>query len=130
MLPEERVRHDLINDLTGRLGFPKHLIVIEKEISQLPHLQGKKLPKRRIDLVCFTQKGDLLHPLLLVECKAIHLSEKVLQQVLGYNYYVQADFVAIANGQGVIMADRMGEGVKDGLLSYRELVGWSALSGV
>ncbi len=125
MKPEEIVRQSLLLEMTLKFGFPRELIAIEKEISTLPHLQGKKIPKRRFDLVCFSgniHKEFPLFPLILIECKAIDLSEKALQQVLGYNYYVGAYFIAIANGQGVIMCDRNGEIVKNELMPYAELV--------
>lgn len=128
MLPEEIVRQSLIHDMINRLGFPKELIVIEKEMSELPHLRGKGVPKRRIDLLCFTKKGEILYPLLLVECKAIPLRDRALEQVFGYNYYVGARFVAIANGQGIVMIDGNGENVRHELLSYRELAGEESLS--
>ncbi len=128
MKPEEQIRQNLIRDMIDRLGFPKELIVIEKELAELPHLREKKVPKRRIDLVCFTKKGDILYPLLLVECKAIPLSDRALEQVFGYNYYVGARFVAIANDQGIIMIDGNGENVRHELLSYRELAGEESVS--
>ncbi len=125
MTPEEIVRQNLIHDMTQKLGYPRELIGVEREISQLPHLNGKTIPKRRFDIVCFTgkiHKEFPLYPLLLVECKAIPLSEKALSQVLGYNYYVGAYFVAIANSQGVILVDRKGEMIRNGLMHYRELI--------
>ncbi len=124
MKPEEIVRQALLLEMTEKFGFPRELIGVEREISTLPHLKGAKIPKRRFDLVCFAgkiHKDFPLYPLLLIECKAITLSEKALQQVLGYNYYVEAYFVAIANGQGVVMCDRKGEIVRNGLMPYSEL---------
>lgn len=129
MKPEEIVRQALLLEMTEKFGYPRELIGVEREISTLPHLKGAllkgvKIPKRRFDLVCFAgkiHKEFPLYPLLLIECKAIALSEKALQQVLGYNYYVGAYFVAIANGQGVVMCDRKGEIVRNGLMPYSEL---------
>ncbi len=125
MKPEEIVRQNLILQMTEKLGFPKELISIEREISTLPHLSGEKVPKRRFDIICFMGKCDKdlpLYPLLLVECKAIPLSESALSQVFGYNYYVKAHFVALANSQGVVLVDRKGEMVRNGLLPYKELI--------
>lgn len=116
--------------MVERFGFPKECISVEREISTLPHLLGQKIPKRRFDIICFAReihKEFPLYPLLLVECKAIPLSEKALDQVFGYNYYVGAHFVAIANSQDVVMVDRKGEIVRNGLMHYRELVTLSCL---
>lgn len=122
MKPEEIVRQLLVCDMIGRFGFPRELVAIEKEIATLPHLQGRTLPKRRLDVICFAKLKETLYPLLLVECKAVPLSQKTLEQVFGYNYYVEASFIAIANGDGLIMMDRIGERVIHGLLPYAELV--------
>jgi len=117
MRPEERVRQALIQELVVR-GFPRELIVIEKEIGELVSVSNA--PKRRVDVLCFMKKGDALLPLLMVECKAVPLSRKALEQVLGYNYYVDAPFVAIANAQGMVIVDRKGN--EHVLQSYTELV--------
>jgi hypothetical protein len=121
---EECIRQALIQKLIFELGFPRELISIEKELSKLPHLSGKQLPKRRVDLVCFTQN---VYPLLVIECKAIPLSEKALDQVLGYNYYIQAEFVAISNGQTQVISDKEGKRVWYEWMEYRELVREAAL---
>jgi hypothetical protein len=125
MRPEEFIRQSLVNQMVNDYHFPRELLGIEREISSFPHLKGVKVPKRRFDLVCFSTKISMkypLYPLLLVECKAIPLSMNALEQVLGYNYYVDASFVAIANGEGLLIADQNGEIVRDGLIPYGELV--------
>lgn len=103
-LPEERVRQHLIQHMIKDLGFPRGGIAVEMSLAQMPHLQGKGLviPDRRADIVCFSTENNVqgtLQPLLMVECKAVPLTPKVLQQVTGYNHYVQAAFVAIANAE-------------------------------
>ena len=117
MRPEEKVRQALIQELIA-FGFPKELIVVEKEIGEVSSIQNA--PKRRVDILCFMKKGDVLLPLLVIECKAVALSDKALEQVLGYNYYVNASFVAIANAQGMVIVDR--EGNEHVLRSYTDLV--------
>lgn len=83
-----------------RFGFPQSLICVEKELSEVDHLQKGPLPaKRRVDLLVFGK--DIhphysLYPLLIVECKAKQITEEALSQVVGYNYYVRAYFVALA----------------------------------
>jgi hypothetical protein len=37
----------------------------------------------------------------MVECKAVRLTDKVLQQVIGYNDYVCAYFIAVANSTSI-----------------------------
>ncbi len=100
--PEELVRQRLIANMVQKLDFPESCIAVEKSLQQLPHV--KKAPLRRIDLLCFAKgihPDYSLYPLLLVECKAVKLTPKVLTQVCGYNYYVKAYFVAAANQEEV-----------------------------
>ncbi len=99
--PEECLRQNLLQFMIKELFFPKSLLCVEKDLSQLPHLKEKKhlLPIRRVDLLCFAKDLDpkySLYPLLIVECKRDKLSEKTISQVLGYNHYVASFFVAIA----------------------------------
>lgn len=98
-LPEEIVRQGILRKMLD-LGYPKSLIAIEKEISLLPHVQGKVNNNRRADILCFGKEiysGHSLYPLLMIECKAEEFSEKVFRQVAGYNMIVKAPFLAIAN---------------------------------
>lgn len=83
-----------------RLGFPRGHLAVEKELSELPHLLGVAVPKRRIDIVAFApgiHKQYALFPLLLVECKAASLTEATAAQALSYNEVVMAPFVAVVN---------------------------------
>jgi len=96
--PEEQVRQHLIQQLI-KLGYPPALMVVEKALSELPHLKGRSdVPLRRIDVLCYA-KRDSLHPLLLVECKAEPLSKKAERQLIGYNAFVGAPYIALVNGQ-------------------------------
>lgn len=99
--PEEKVRQKVLLQM-ARLGFPKSLICIEKELSQLPHLKNVDIPKRRIDILCFGKdihpKYDL-YPLILIECKAVELTQGALDQLIGYNYHVKSYFLSLANDQ-------------------------------
>lgn len=100
--PEELVRQDLLKRMVHQLGFPKDLVVVEKDIKQLPHLQSETqpLPDRRVDIICFAKGIHLtqpLYPLLLIECKEDALDQKAVDQVVGYNHFVNACFVALAN---------------------------------
>lgn len=101
-LPEECIRQRLLAHMIENLGFPSAHIVVEKGLRQMPHLAlgGQDIPTRRADIVCFSQgihPKHALYPLLLVECKAVPLTNKVLNQVAGYNHFLQAHFIAVMN---------------------------------
>ncbi len=109
--PEEQVRQALLQKMTHEGGYPLSQIAVEKEMRQMPHLalpQGTsaygKIPSRRADVVFFGKDihpQHALYPLLVIECKAIKLSQAVINQVVGYNYYLQAYFIAVANSQEI-----------------------------
>lgn len=130
--PEESIRQSLIVRLVAELGYSPSLLAVEKELYQLPHLHlmaKKEMPKRRVDLIAFAQNihpGHALFPLLMIECKAVDLTPAFAQQVIGYNAFVQAPFLALANGKEVLTGffDEC-EGVfrfEPGLFSYQMLV--------
>lgn len=100
-LPEERVRQALIQRMHFELGYPMGTMALEKALNQLPHLQQTpSLPKRRADLIILSRGVHpqySLYPLLLIECKAVPLSEKTLRQITGYNQFVGAPFIAAVN---------------------------------
>ena len=103
-LPEEYVRQRFLQHMMVDRGYPASLIVVEKSLRQLPHLNvdtTASIPRRRIDIMCFAKdpgncKGDLT-PLILVECKAVALTKKVISQVVGYNHFIQARFIVVVN---------------------------------
>jgi hypothetical protein len=95
---EEELRQALIEQMVLQLGYPRALLAVEKKISQLPHLAffPEKLPNRRVDILAYAvDKEKKLHPLLLIECKKECFSFKETQQLFGYNYYVEAPFIAL-----------------------------------
>lgn len=99
---EELVRLKLVDHLIKDLEFPSGYLLLEKSLKEMPHLAltDKKMPARRADIVCFAKnihREHELFPLLLIECKAVKLTQKVISQVSGYNYYVQAKFIAVVN---------------------------------
>jgi hypothetical protein len=102
--PEEKIRQSLLRQMTEKLGYPVSLIAIEKEIGQLPHTTSvnHRIPKRRADIVVYAKKADALHPVLMIECKAVPLTPKFAQQVIGYNSFVKAPFIALANETQVL----------------------------
>jgi hypothetical protein len=130
-LPEEKVRQNLLQAMIEKLGFPFSYITVEKALDQLPHLLTKKrqFPDRRADIICFG-KGIHphydLYPLLLIECKAIPLTEKVIRQAVGYNHHVGAYFLAVANQEkiqtGWFQKSKRDYVFVNGLPSYAELI--------
>lgn len=94
--PEEVVRIHLIHQLIDELGFPPSMISVEKSINQLAN--SPLVFERRIDVLCYGKKeNSSLFPLLLIECKADSIGDRVIRQVVGYNQYIGAPFIAVAN---------------------------------
>lgn len=100
--PEEKVRQNLLRLMIEQLGYSPNLIILEKKLSQLPHLRSAlptEIPDRRLDLLVMA-KGihphESLYPLLLVECKAEKITDQALRQVIGYNHFLQAYYFALA----------------------------------
>lgn len=120
--PEEIVRQLWIKKMVHELGFPKELIAVEKELKTLPHLASASVPDRRIDLLCFSHAQPLA-PLLLMECKAEPILPKAIEQAMGYNLYVQAPFVAIANDREICF--RYNQCILNRLPSYEELLAYA-----
>lgn len=101
--PEERVRQQTLSSLF-LLGYSPSLTVVERKIAELPHLSGQvRMPNRRIDILCY--EAATMQPLLLVECKAKSFSDKELRQLLGYNFYIQARYVALSCPDRVLLYD-------------------------
>lgn len=90
LTPEEWVRQHMVHFLMVYKSYPASLIAVEKEID----LYGLR---RRFDLVCYDRQGN---PYLIVECKAptVELSQKVFDQVFGYNLIMAARYIAVSNG--------------------------------
>lgn len=86
--------------MIDRYGYPKELLVAEQSLNKIATAPSR-IPKRRIDLLCYTKNSssDGLHPLLLVECKAVEITETMVKQVVGYNAYVLAPFIALVSPQ-------------------------------
>ena len=100
-LPEEKIRQALIKKMTLSLGYPIASLVLEKSLNQLPHLQMRpSIPNRRTDLIVYAKNihpHHTIYPLLLLECKSIPLTDKTLRQIVGYNQFVGAYFIAAVN---------------------------------
>ncbi len=77
--------------MVGSLGFPKGLIAVEAQVG------GRK---RRADIICYALMPQM-RPLLVVECKALALSEEAEAQAFGYNSILGAPFICLAGGEGI-----------------------------
>ncbi len=129
--PEERVRQMWLHHLIHSLHFPKELIVVEKSLRELPSINAHCAPDRRIDILCYA-KGDPLSPLLLMECKRGKVDRSAIDQVVGYNAFVRAPFIAVAGKEEISFGYWDGKEKKyifGGMLpSYEELVTWAKQS--
>lgn len=122
--PEEVVRQALLVKMQEELGFPRELLSVERSLSSMPHLAGQRVPDRRFDIVCFSEFDGQMLPLLLIECKAIPISKAAIEQVIGYNHFAKAPFVAVANQDGVYTGRRrenQGYTFEEGLLTYEKM---------
>lgn len=123
--PEELVRQALLEKMITQLGYPKELLCIEKSLSKISIFAKCKIPKRRIDVVCFTVVDSVLYPLILIECKKDQsLAQKAFNQVLAYNTYVKAPFLAVSFPGGELFGYYGAQFyIENQLPSYRELMG-------
>ncbi len=101
--PEEKIRQFLIKQMVEKLQYPQNHFILEKGLNQMPHLgqsQINSLPLRRIDLIVVAKNlhpNYPLYPLLLIECKSVPITQKAIRQAMGYNHFLRACFVAVAN---------------------------------
>ncbi len=115
--PEERIRQGVLLAMMHQLGVPTRSIAVELSLRKLPHLQDRRdLPERRIDILCFAPD---MRPLLLIECKRGIIDRDAIGQVLGYNAFVQAPHIALADHRGVFSLN--GDEIREGLPSYENL---------
>jgi hypothetical protein len=117
--PEEVVRQTWIYRMLEERQFPKALLAVEKPLRSLPGIEGN-IPDRRIDVLAFRKVGGILKPLLLMECKRGALMREALNQVIAYNYYVKAPYVAIVNLDEIMLYSDAE--VCDFLPSFEEMI--------
>lgn len=94
--PEEQVRQALLGHLIGPVGCPTSLIAVEVPLRALVSCSGVAVPRRRLDIVCFSNRQGSLNPLLIIECKASRPSTEAIHQLNGYNFFVRAPALALA----------------------------------
>lgn len=129
--PEERVRQKTLAKLIHVLHFPKACIVVEKELKELPPIYGpiSSPPQRRVDILCYAQglhPEYPLYPLLLIECKAQTIDVRAADQLIGYNSYVRACFIALVSEEEERFGYREGAHYvfQSGLPSFKDLLSW------
>ncbi len=90
LTPEEWVRQHTLHFLINQGEYPKSLIKVESGIFY------NKKPKR-IDIIISDSNGS---PILLVECKASHISidKSTINQIFQYNSCSKAKLIFITNG--------------------------------
>lgn len=90
LTPEEWVRQHFVHYLIEHLGYPEGLLMNEVSLE----VGGVK---RRSDTVLYTRQ---LAPQMIIEYKApdISLSERVLNQILRYNFSLRVPFLILSNG--------------------------------
>ena len=88
--PEEWVRQHIIRFLITHKEVPSSMISVEKQL--LLHNT-----KRRTDIVIFNSN---LRPLLIIECKAPHISidQLTVNQALRYNLELKVPAIFLSNG--------------------------------
>jgi hypothetical protein len=106
-LPEELVRHQLVEWLVGVVGVPRRLVAVEYPLSNLDPRSRK-----RADVVVWqpSENDGGMRAWLLAECKApsVRLSIAVADQVRGYAEKIRAEFVLLTNGNEVRIFRRVG----------------------
>ena len=118
LTPEEEVRQEIINALHSKMKIPFSLMASEYAFKYNGLLY-------RSDIVVFDR---ILKPLMLVECKApsVKLKEKVIDQVIRYNFVLNVKYIMISNGKTTYLC-RKGEksgkyGPVDTIPSYEEMI--------
>ena len=90
LTPEEWVRQHFLAYMTDHLGFPAGLVAAE-----VPIMIGSS--RQRADIVAYSRQ---MSPLLIVECKAPHvtLSQQTLNQACRYLSVLGSRAVVLTNG--------------------------------
>jgi hypothetical protein len=127
--PEEEVRQRLLSSMLYQLGYPAGLVAVEKSLAAVTRLSANlpfSIPDRRIDIAVFSPDCALgLQPLLLIECKAFPWRSDVFLQLMGYNRFIGASWIAVAcpdRVQAAHFAKSSSWNFREGLPSYEEAV--------
>ena len=121
--PEEQVRQQLLFYLLGPFGCPRSLIGVEISLKSLVGCSGRSVPRRRLDIVCFSVHEGSIVPLLIIECKASKPLPSAFFQLNGYNFFAHAPAVALAWPGNIVVSNQgksFYKGPIDYLPSYRQ----------
>ena len=90
LTPEEWVRQHFVHYLMEHLGYPRELMMNEVTIQV-------GLTTKRCDTLLYSRQ---LTPRVLIEYKAPHIriTDRVLQQILRYNYTLRVPYLILSNG--------------------------------
>ena len=90
LTPEEWVRQHFVHYLVEHKGYPKGLLVNEKELRA-----GEK--KLRCDTLLYNKE---LQPQMIIEYKSpdVVLTQRVFDQITAYNLLLHVDFLIVSNG--------------------------------
>lgn len=90
LTPEEYVRQHVVHYIISHLGYPKHLVNVEKMVKF-------NQTRRRLDVVVFNKN---MQTEIIVECKAtdISLDDQVCRQIAIYQYALPCRYLLITNG--------------------------------
>ena len=94
--PEEIIRQKVAKYCEVCLNVPADYIMLEMPMSK--YVAGMK---GRADIIVHQKKSDnIMYPLMIVECKQpkVSLTDKVVEQAMGYCDIVGADYFIITNG--------------------------------
>jgi hypothetical protein len=129
--PEEQVRQHWLKWMIHGLHYPKELLAVEKELKELPHLYGRNVPERRLDILCYGKgihSSFPLYPLVMIECKDERITDEALDQIIGYNHSVNAFFIAVVNLEevkfGFFNTNKKEYQFYSVLPSFKELMQW------
>lgn len=96
--PEEKVRQEYICRLVNSYGFDLNQMEQEKQVNNSQRGQGRSMA----DIVIYKNEADKLasrSPVIVVECKAEHITIREEDYFQGYNYasWAGADFFVTTN---------------------------------
>ena len=102
LTPEEQVRQWFISFLHEQMQVPHSMMNSEVSFN----LGDKQM---RADILVFARD---LKPMMVIECKrpSVPLSDKVLQQIIRYNWVLDVPFIVATNGQNTYICKRNGKG--------------------
>ena len=81
-------------------GYPSQCIATEQQI-----LCNTININRRTDILLYQKDHNQIHPLMLIECKAEKPNQEAIFQLIGYNNYLKARYIALGWKESFIYLD-------------------------